>query len=245
MLKSRCLMFATSSLWVALLLVVLVFRGGGAVPRPAHEPHTTAGGHPAERAALLANRGDYEGAWRLYYEALQVAPEDVSLWYGLGVTLSYLNERKETEEVFQYVVRHGNPTSDEAKNARRWLVSAGVLAPSVTFTAALQADDAVRASGAVKGNITWGEPAPDQLPLKIRMLLHGVDGAAKGKRFVAAAALGQSYRFEHLPAGSYRLIGRAGEHLLWDLPVIVEADKEITLDLGKGESPDPTIELFL
>ena len=246
MLKSRVLMFTASSLWMALLLVVLVFRGGGAVPRPADEPRAIV---PVERvaqqAAILADRGDYDGAGQLYDQALQTAPENVSLWYALGVARSYLDQRQGTEEAFQYVVRHGDPASDEVKNARRWLVSAGVLAPFVTFTAPSEGEDAGRASGAVKGKVTWGEPAPTQPPLKIQMLLHGVDGMAKGKRFVAHATLGQPYRFEHLPAGSYRLIGRAGEHLLWDLAVTVQADKDITLDLGKDESPNPTIELFL
>ncbi|MFZ1061110.1 MAG: tetratricopeptide repeat protein [Candidatus Rokuibacteriota bacterium] len=49
---------------------------------------------PARQAAALAEMGDYEGAWRLCNEALQAAPEDVALWYALGVTLSRLDQRR-------------------------------------------------------------------------------------------------------------------------------------------------------
>ncbi len=87
----------------------------------------------AQQADALAARGDYEGAWRLYYEALQATPEDVSLWYGLGVTLSYLNKRKEAEEAFQYVARHGQPDSEEVRVARQWLVQARALAESAAL----------------------------------------------------------------------------------------------------------------
>ena len=135
MFKSRLFMFTASSFWVALILVVLVFRGGGAVPvEPSLRPSGLPSGlSPAKQGAALADLGDYEGAWRLYHEALQVAPEDVSLWYALGVTLSHLNQRQETEEAFQYVVSHGASNSEEVRLARQWLVSAGVVAPPVTF----------------------------------------------------------------------------------------------------------------
>ena len=70
---------------------------------------------------MLAARGKYEEAARLYSEALQAAPEDVSLWYALGVTLDHLRRSTEAAEAFQYVVRHGRPGSQEARLARLWL----------------------------------------------------------------------------------------------------------------------------
>ncbi|MBI3625899.1 MAG: hypothetical protein HY215_07110 [Candidatus Rokubacteria bacterium] len=88
----------------------------------------------AQQADAAAARGDYEGAWRLYYQALQATPEDMSLWYGLGVTLSYLNKRKEAEEAFQYVARHGPPDSEEVRVARQWLADAQALAESAALT---------------------------------------------------------------------------------------------------------------
>jgi len=92
------------------------------VPRPSRSGRTKRPGpSPAEEAAILAGRGDYEGAARLYSEALQSAPEDVSLWYSLAVTLRHLRRSTEAAKAFEYVVRHGRPGSQEARLARLWL----------------------------------------------------------------------------------------------------------------------------
>lgn len=118
-LRSRPLMFAASSLWVAAILMILVFRGGGAIPvepRPADLL--------AQQAASSATAGDYDAAARLYRKAILETPEDVSLWYSLGLALSHLNQRRETVEAFQFVVRRGSPNSDQVKAARQWLMSA-------------------------------------------------------------------------------------------------------------------------
>src|SRR3989304_2259026 len=86
MIRSRFVMFSASSLWIALILVVSVFRGGGAVPlEPRLEASTL---NPVEQATALADLGDYEGARRFYQEALSAVPEDASLWYALGGGLS-------------------------------------------------------------------------------------------------------------------------------------------------------------
>lgn len=241
MIRSRFVMFSASSLWIALILVVSVFRGGGAVPL---EPRLESSSlNPAEGAAALAGLGDYEGAWRLYHEALSAVPEDASLWYALGVTLSHLNQRKETEEAFQYVVNRGNPDSGEVKQARQWLISAGVLARPVVFTAAAETAEAAEAKATLKGKVTWGEPEPGKAPLKARILVHGVSGPAEGKRFVKRVTLGESYRFERLPAGSYRLVGAVGSQHVWDLTVDVEEGKEVVLDLSKDNGSNPTVAL--
>lgn len=246
MFNSRLLMFTASSFWVGLILVVLVFRGGGAVPlesRPAPSALPSAA-DLAKQAAALADLGDYEGAWQLYHEALVAAPEDASLWYAFGVTLSRLNQRAETEEAFGYVVTLGNPDSEEVRVARDWLVSAGVLARPAAFTTAVVAvavADAADAKAAMKGKVTWGS---ERSPMKVRVLVHGLSGAAEGKRFNTRVTLGQAYRFEHLPAGSYRLIGRAENGaLLWDQRIDVEEGREITLDLTRENSSNPTVAL--
>ncbi len=244
---ARALMFMASSLWVALVLVVLVFQSGGAVtferhPKPA-APASSAS--LAEQAGKLASVGDYEGAWWLYHQALLTAPGDVSLWYALGVTLSHLNLRQETEEAFQFVVNHGSPDSQEVKFARQWLVSAGVLALPVTFDSSAPAVDVTDAKAAVKGKVTWGELDANRSPVNARILLHGLSGTAKDRRFTTRATLGQVYRFERVPAGSYRLVGSAEGQRLWDLTLDVEDGKEIALDLTRDNSSDPGREIRL
>lgn len=241
MLKSRGFMFAASSLWVALILVIFVFRGGGAVPiEPRLEPSRLSPGHEAE---ALAARGDYEGAWALYHQAIQDAPENVSLWYALGVTLSHLDQRKATEDVFQHVVRHGRPDSEEVQVARRWLVSAGALVPPVTFTIAAEPVRATGDKAVVTGKVAWGALDPNRPVPVAHILLAGKNGLAEGKRFKARAHLGESYRFERLPPGSYRLIGAAGGQRLWDLTLSVEDGREVRLDLGRENSNTPTVAL--
>lgn len=241
MFRSRAFMFTASSLWIALVLVVSVFRGGGAVPL---EPVLQSSGlNPAERASVLAELGDYEGASQLYQEALGAAPEDTSLWYALGVTLSRLNQRKETEEAFRYVVNRGNPDSEEVRLARQWLISAGILARPVVFTATAETAEAAEAKAILKGKVSWGEPERGKAPLKARVIIQGLKGAAQGKRFTARVALGQVYRFDRLPAGSYRLVGVVEGERLWDLTVDVEDGKETVHDLSKETSSNPTVAL--
>jgi tetratricopeptide (TPR) repeat protein len=233
-------MFTASSFWIAMILVVSVFRGGGAVPlEPSPQPSIV---NPAERAAALADLGDYEEAWRLYREALTVAPEDASLWYALGVTLSHLDQGKETEQAFQYVVNRGEPDSEEVRVARQWLVSAGVLARPVAF-APTEAAAGADPKAVLKGRITWGASEGNRAPQKARILVHGVSGPAQGKRFVKQVTLGQLYRFERLPEGSYRLIGSLRGQHLWDLTVDVREDKEVVLDLSTENGSTPTIAL--
>lgn len=243
-MNSRCLMFLASSVWVAVILVVLVFRGGGAVQAPVERPPAEAPvGNPIEQARTLAARGDYLEAWEFYYWALQVAPEDASLWYGLGVALSHLDERAETQKAFQYVVHRGRPDSEEVRVARRWLVMAGVLAEPVVFTAVAEPVDVRGDKAVLQGKAMWEGPERPRSPLRVRILLEGLNGAAEGKRFSTRVVLGQAYRFERLPAGSYRLIGGAAGYRLWDLTLAAEDGKVTLLDLSQENSTNPAVEL--
>lgn len=250
MFKSRMLMFTASSIWVALIMVVLVFRGGGAVPvEPAFTPLPAViaadAGSLAEQARVAADVGDYEGAWRFYYQALEVTPEDLALWYGLGVTLSHLNRRTETEAAFQYVVQHGQADSEEVTFARRWLINAGVLTEPVTFSIAADAVDVRGDKAVLEGQTTWGNPNPSRPVLKAQLLLQGLSGAAEGQRFHTRVTLGDPYHFERLPAGTYRLLGGVAGHRLWDLTLSVDDGKKISLDLGKDNSSNPAASLHL
>lgn len=231
-----------SAAGLALILGISVFGGGGAVsvqPRP----QASAALSLSQQAEALLTAGDYRGAWRLYDQALHAAPEDVSLWYALGVTLSHLNRHKETEEAFRYVAEHGSPSSAEVKVARQWLISAGVLAPRVSFASAAGPFPVRAADAGVRGRVTWGKTDPNQSRLKVEIFLDGMDGPGEGQRFSTQAALGQDYRFERLPAGSYRLIGQVADRRVWDLALSVEDGRDITFDLSKNNSRDPSAEV--
>ena len=238
-LDSRSWIFVASTVSIAVILGMFLLRGGGNMSLQPPEPSD-----PRRQAEALAAKGDYKGAWQLYYQALQGVPEDVSLWYGLGVALSHLNQRKETEQAFQYVVRHGRPDSEEVRRARRWLVSTGVLGERVAFTASPKPVAGVRGHTAtVKGKVTWGASESNRRPVTVGLLLAGLSGAGEGKRFHARAGLGGSYRFERLPPGTYRLIGAtAGQHV-WDVTLTVEDGREVVLDLGEDNSKNPAVGL--
>ncbi|MEK7362950.1 MAG: hypothetical protein AAB016_03165, partial [candidate division NC10 bacterium] len=131
---------------------------------------------PAEEAEALVARGDLEGAWKVYYDALRVEPDDLRLWHGLGLTLSRLDRRKEAEEIFRYVVSCGDPDSEEMKHALHWLVSAAAAdkaaAPAKAVAPAKAAARAVPSTppreterwASVRGKVTWGKPEPPSEP---------------------------------------------------------------------------------
>lgn len=241
-LRERPLTLAACCASLIVILAIFVLRGGG-VSVPVSEPRQ---GYSvellAEQAAALAARGDYERARGLYHQALKAAPGDVALWYALGVTLSHLNRPKETEEAFQYVVRQGRRDSDEVRLARLWLLRDGVKAERAVFASGSEPVDMTQGTAAVTGTITWRTPEPKGSAVRVQIFLEGLDGPAKGKGFAMRAALGETYRFERLPAGTYRLIGAfAGQHR-WDLNLSVEDGTEVVLNLSKENSsdlPDP------
>ena len=239
-LSSRSLNLAASAILLALILGIIVFHDGGTVsvqPRPAPR-----GLSLAEQAGALAARGDYEGAWGLYSRALQAAPEDVRLWYALGVTLSHLNQRKETEEAFRYVVHRGRPDSEEARLARRWLVSAGVLAGTVASVSSpgteSQAGSAEGASSqplslaapTVAGTLRGRTGAGTGTRL-IQVALEGAEDSNREIAFAKSLKEGESYEFADVPPGKYRLKAQDpdSEAPLWDVPVTVTVGKETAL----------------
>lgn len=239
--NSRPLMFGASSLWVALLLVIFVFRGGGAVPVPADEPRPEPSVTGlAQQADALAAEGNYVEAWRLYHEALLAAPEDVSLWYALGVTLSHLDERAETQKAFQYVVHRGRPDSEEVRVAGRWLVSAGVLPPPVRFAASVSPTEApseTLAPGRVRGRTEWRGASVKGAPRGVRIVLAGEDESNRGLTLKTRATLGEPYELDKVPPGNYLLTVRMSETRLWQQRVTVEAGKETVLDLTDANTP--------
>lgn len=202
---------------------------------------------PAEEAEALVARGDLEGAWKVYYDALRVEPDDLRLWHGLGLTLSRLDRRKEAEEIFRYVVSCGDPDSEEMKHALHWLVSAAAAdkaaAPAKAVAPAKAAARAVPSTppreterwASVRGKVTWGKPEP---PREAFLVVQGLD--KDGPRSLARVRFGKSYQFDRLPAGAYHLVGGAETEWLWDLRFAVEAGQELILDLSRDNSTNPT-----
>ena len=202
---------------------------------PSPEPASVS---PREQAEALISRGDLEGAWKVYYDALRVEPDDLRLWYGLGRTLSRLNRPKETEEIFQYVVNCGDPDSEEAKHARKWLAGARLLAEAAAPAVPAAPRRVTDPWATVWGKVTWGEPEP---PREAFLVIQGLDKDAP--RSHARVPLGQFYEFDGLPPGSYRLIGGVETEWLWDFRFTVEAGQQMVLDLSRQNSTSPTAQV--
>jgi hypothetical protein len=201
---------------------------------PVEPPPEPASVSPREQAEALVSRGDLEGAWKVYYDALRVEPDDLRLWYGLGRTLSRLNRPKETEEIFQYVVSRGDADSEEVKYARKWLAGAELLAEPAAPAVPAAPRSGTDPWATVWGKVTWGEPEP---PREAFLVIQGLDKDAP--RSHARVQFGQLYEFKRLPPGEYHLIGGAENEWLWDLRFAVEAGQELILDLTRNNSTNP------
>jgi len=202
---------------------------------PVEAPPESARVSPREQGEALIIRGDLEGAWKVYYDALRVEPDDLRLWYGLGRTLSRLNRRKETQEIFEYVVSRGAPDSEEVKHARQWLVGAGLRAEPAAPAVPAAPRSRTEAWATVRGKVTWGKLEP---PREVFLVVQGLD--KDGPRSHARVPFGQSYQFDRLPAGAYHLIGGPETEWLWDLRFTVEAGQELVLDLSRHNSTNPS-----
>lgn len=185
----RVLAITAGAVCVALMIGIVLFGDSGAISvQPRRAPSAPS---PVQQEEALAALGNYEEAAMLYRQALEAAPDDVSLWYALGVVLSRLNQWKDTEEAFHYVVRYGEPDAGEVKVARQWLVHRGVLAPSVPFTAGPPPSEPAASTGVVQVKATWDDLGPNAPSVRLRILLHGLSRAATGQRFSRRIALGQ------------------------------------------------------
>lgn len=232
----RFLMFAASSVWVALILVLFVFRGGGTTPverhPPVEPPPLASGLSLVQQADELTTRGEYGAAAEKYQAAMEQDPDDISLRFALGTALSYVNRQADTVEQFRWVVARGNSDSLEVQAARRWLVSAGVLAGRVTFASPEEVfvPGAVPV-GKVKGRTEGRGVDREAGPHRVSIVLRGQDESNKEVALDTLVRLGEPYEFDGVPSGNYLLTARLSETKLWEQKVTVEPGGETVLDL--------------
>jgi len=239
--NSRPLMFAASSIWVALILVFFVFRGGGTTPvelRPlASAPSLVL------QADQLAALGQYAAAAEKYRAAVERDPDSASLRFALGTALSHVGRQGETVEQFQWVVTRGAPGSPEVEMARRWLTNAGVLAREVNFATPIGPDQEASPQaaapapstreGSVAAGTVKGRTELRGMPREIHLVLGSTDGAKRDMAFAKTVKLGEPFQFDNVPPGTYRLTVEDSENdtWLWDLEVTVAPGKDTVLNL--------------
>lgn len=225
MKNSRPLMFAASSVWVALILVVFVFRGGGTTPVHERRPAPSGPGL-VQQADELAALGEYAPAVEKYWAALDRDPDNISLRFALGSALSHADRQEETVEQFRWVVTRGNAESLEVQVARRWLVSAGVMAERAPFAAEAPG---FGTAGKVTGKTAW--KGAEGSPRQVRVVLRGAHESNQEAAFDTSVTLGEPYEFPEVPPGNYLLTARVSGTTLWEEPVVVEPGQTTMLDL--------------
>ena len=194
-----------------------------------------------EGDAALA-KGDYPNAALKLQQAVNQEPADMSLRYALGTALSYLNRREEAAQEFTWVVERGAPGSQEVQMARRWLVSAGYpveAAQTAVTTAAAEpavAPGSYTPKNRVKGKMEWPGVTPPETLIPVHVTLVGEASGNREFNKTRRFRLGRFYEFWDVPAGKYQLIAKAGDTVLWEQKVAVEADKDTLLDLSAANS---------
>ena len=228
---------------LALVFTIALFIGCQQSPAPGPAPVGSLTVRLKAEGDALAARGDYEGAALKYPQAANQEPEDVSIRFALGSTLSHLNRREETVEQFRFVAVRGKPDSPEVQAARRWLVAAGEAAEAVTFAPSAPSGE----TGATASAPPPRPPAFNLPPGKVRgkieargregrevnLALMGDEEWNTDLAIPLTGKLGQAFQFDGVAPGNYRLTAEdreTGEEL-WDVPVTVTAGQETLIDL--------------
>jgi hypothetical protein len=234
-----------------LVAVVLGLTLAGCQRAPAPAPAASA---PAETVGSLTERlksegdqllkqGRHDEAALKYQAALNGAPSDVPIRFGLAVALSHNPSRRaETVEHFRIVMQRGTPGSAEVKTAYEWLAHAGELGEAAPATAAAEPSTASDPKkGRILGKIRWNDIEPHKRRVAIKVSLIGDDVETRDVRMERPDfKIGWGYEFRNVPPGAYRLVAEAGGGTtMWDLKVEVPAEKDTTLDLNEANAGVP------
>ena len=217
-------------LGIAAVLLVAACGHPAPVQRAADDPETL--------AAAAMEVGDYARAAALYRQAVEKRPQSVSAHYGLGVAASNLGEREETIREFQWVIANGKPGSAEVDAARRWLITAGVLRPTVVVARTASEPDRGW-NGSIEGQAYLG--GSDQPQPQTRLQLHLVgqpDSATKEERRVLRTDNDGRFRFTNVVPGPYMLTDRIAGKPGWRLKIEVSPGSMLRLDLNPSNRAD-------
>jgi hypothetical protein len=192
----------------------------------------------------LMTRQQHEEAAVKYQAALNEAPGDIPIRYALAVALSYLPARRqEAVQHFRTVVQRGPSGSSEVRAAREWLANARELEGSESDAATASSSGLNSAAaadpkkGRVLGKIHWGDIEPHKKMVRLNVFLIGDDGDTRDVRLGRPDfKIGKGYEIRNVPPGAYRLLAEAGGTPMWDLKVVVPAEKDTTLDLTESNA---------
>jgi hypothetical protein len=181
-----------------------------------------------------------------YRRAAAVDPDDMTIRFALGTAHTFLAERPQAVEHFRTVVKRGDPTSVERREAKRWLAAAGIPEETDRARAAASSSPAKAAGqsaappeklvgGRLVGRMEWPGVDPKTRAIRGELWLHGAEAANEKVTQSRPISLGGRYHFYDIPAGQYRIIGRLfsvpKDVTLWDQKVTVEEGRPTELIL--------------
>ena len=228
-------------------LIALVMGGCGDAPPSAPAAVVATENDPRAEGDAAVQRGDWETAVARYAIAIERQPDDVVLRFAYGSALSQADRGGDAMEQFVWVVRHGEPGRPEVATARQWLEQAGALAkaeeppPDAPAPAAEPTPrPAEVAMGLLEGKTTWPGVGPDERTrISVHLRLNGDGEATATIRQRLNVEIGTGFTWQRVPAGSYRLLGESKGVTVWDVPVVIERDKTINVDLSPANASVP------
>lgn len=194
----------------------------------------------ARLAAAALESGDYAGAADLYRRAVAKAPDRLPLHYGLAVSASHLDLKSEAIREFRWVLEHGDPGQPEVENARKWLVTAGALAPpskrqTAPFPTTTATGEPTAASSArVEGRVV-PVGGPQVGPAK-RLQLFLTEQPSRVHHYPVRTDEEGRFRFPSVAPGIYKLSDRISGPPTWRLRVEAKPGQVVFLDLGPDNS---------
>lgn len=189
----------------------------------------------AAEGLAAVDRGDWASAAPLLRQALGQDPTNAKLHYHLAVAASHLDLRDEAIREFRWILANLAPDLPEAREARRWLTSAGVLARSAdTAAPSEQITEETPGDSGVEGQVLWADGRPTA---RLQIFLKGAPKSPNQTlQWVMRTDDSGRFAFKRIPAGTYMLTNRIAGAPTWRLRVTLAPGETTTLDLSEANS---------
>ncbi len=225
---------------------------GGAATLPAPAPHVAPSLEAKAHGDTLLAAGDYRAAAQKYRDAIALDADDMSIRFGLGAAHTFLGQKAQAIEAFRVVVTRGDPASKEYREARRWLIAAGVpvtaeggraapAGPTANAEPAREPEKLV--GGRLVGQTEWPGIDPKVRSIRGELWLEGAEPGTEQVKRNRPLSLGGRYHFYDVPPGQYRIIAKfqstPSDVTLWDQKVTVLDGRPTELTLTPATSLVP------
>jgi hypothetical protein len=190
----------------------------------------------AAEGLAAVDRGDWASAAPLLRQALGQDPTNAKLHYHLAVAASHLDLRDEAIREFRWILANLAPELPEAREARRWLTGAGVLARPADTAAdpSEQITEETPGDSGVEGQVLWADGRPTA---RLQIFLKGAPKSPNQTlQWVMRTDDSGRFAFKRIPAGTYMLTNRIAGAPTWRLRVTLAPGETTTLDLSEANS---------